>query len=80
MIAHNEGISRGNKNMIICIFMPDVDQTNLPPRFRFITRHITCITWPHSDVRAQRLFWEQLHRALTSEFNCVMDDLDFEIN
>ena len=62
--------------------MPDVDQTNLPPRFRFVTRHVTCMSWP-LDRATRRVFWEQLHRALVhdirqSERGQFLDDLSFE--
>ena len=64
--------------------MPDVDQTNLPPRFRFITRHVTCISWPRDGV-LQRVFWEQLKRALVydknqSETGQLLDSLSLDIN
>ena len=64
--------------------MPDVDQNNLPPRFRFITRHVTCISWPREGA-LQRVFWQQLQRALVydinqSETGQLLDSLSLEIN
>ena len=62
LIGHQESLSRG-KNILICIFMPDIIHNQLPDRFRFILNHVTCIKCPR-DPAAQRVFWIMLQRAL----------------
>ena len=62
LIGHQESLSRG-KNILICIFMPDIIHNQLPDRFRFILNHVTCIKWPR-DPAAQQVFWIMLQRAL----------------
>ena len=62
LIGHQESLSRG-KNILICIFMPDIIYDKLPDRFRFILNHVTCIKWPR-DPAAQQVFWIMLKRAL----------------
>ena len=62
LTGHQESLSRG-KNILICIFMPDIIHNQLPDRFRFILNHVTCIKWPR-DPAAQQVFWIMLHRAL----------------
>ena len=62
LIGHQESLSRG-KNILICIFMPDIIENQLPDRFRFILNHVTCIKWPR-DPAAQQVFWIMLQRAL----------------
>ena len=62
LIGHQESLSRG-KNILVCIFMPDIIQNQLPDRFRFILNHVTCIKWPR-DPTAQHVFWIMLQRAL----------------
>ena len=62
LLGHQESLSRG-KNILICIFMPDIIHNQLPDRFRFILNHVTCIKWPR-DPGAQQVFWIILHRAL----------------
>ena len=62
LIGHQESLSRG-KNIIICIFMPDIIQYQLPDRFRCILNHVTCIKWPR-DPAAQQVFWIMLQRTL----------------
>ena len=62
LISHNESLSRG-KNILICIFMPDIIHSQLSDRFRFILNHVTCIKWP-CDPAAQQVFWIMLHKAL----------------
>ena len=42
LIGHSESLSRG-KNILICIFMPDIIHSQLSDRFRFILNHVTCI-------------------------------------
>ena len=62
LIGHQESLSRG-KNILICIFMPDIIYNQLSDRFRFILNHVTCIKWPR-DPAAQQVFWIMLQRAL----------------
>ena len=62
LMGHQESLSRG-KNILICIFMPDIIQNQLPDRFRFILNHVTCIKWPR-DPAAQQVFWIMLQRTL----------------
>ena len=62
LMGHQESLSRG-KNILICIFMPDIIHNQLPDRFRFILNEITCIKWPR-DPAAQQVFWIMLQRAL----------------
>ena len=62
LIGHQESLSRG-KNILICIFMPDIIHNQLPNRFRFILNHMTCIKWPRIPA-AQQVFWIKLQRAL----------------
>ena len=62
LIGHHESLSR-DKNILICIFMPDIIQNQLSDRFRFILNHVTCIKWP-LDTDAQQVFWIMLERAL----------------
>ena len=62
LIGHQEPLSRG-KNILICIFMPDIIQKQLSDRLRFILNHVTCIKWPR-DPAAQQVFWIMLQRAL----------------
>ena len=62
LIGHQESLSRG-KNILICIFMPDIIHNQLSDRFRFILNHVTCIKWPR-DPAAQQVFWIMLQYAL----------------
>ena len=62
LMGHQESLSRG-KNLLICIFMPDIIHNQLSDRFRFILNHVTCIKWPRDPV-AQQVFWIMLQRAL----------------
>ena len=62
LLGHHESLSRG-KNLLICIFMPDIIYNKLPDRFRFILNHVTCVKWPR-DPAAQQVFWIMLQRAL----------------
>ena len=62
LIGHQESLYRG-KNIIICIFMPDIIHNQLSDRFRIILNHVTCIKWPR-DQAAQQVFWIMLQRAL----------------
>ena len=62
LIGRQESLSRG-KNILICIFMPDIIYNQLSDRFRFILNHVTCIKWPR-DPAAQQVFWIMLQRAL----------------
>ena len=62
LIGHQESLYRG-KNIIICIFMPDIIHNQLSDRFRIILNHVTCIKWPR-DPAAQQVFWIMLQRAL----------------
>ena len=62
LIGQQESLSRG-KNILICIFMPDVIQQGLPDTFRYILNHVTCIKWPR-DPAAQQVFWIMLQRGL----------------
>ena len=62
LIGHQESLSRG-KNILICIFMPDIIHNQLSDRFRFILNHVTCIKWPR-DPAGQQVFWIVLQRAL----------------
>ena len=62
LIGHHESLSRG-KNILICIFMPDIIYNELSDRLRFILNHVTCIKWPR-DPAAQEVFWIMLQRAL----------------
>ena len=62
LIGHQESLSRG-KNIIICIFMPDIVHNQLSDRLRFILNHVTCIKWPR-DPAAQQVFWIMLQRAI----------------
>ena len=61
-IAHQESLDRG-KNIIICIFMPGVEQDKLPGTIRMITKFVTCLKWPR-DERAQKVFWLMLQKAI----------------
>ncbi len=49
--------------MVIAVFLPGVDMTDLPPRVSIIVQHITCIQWPLNE-EIQGLFWLQLHKAI----------------
>ena len=62
LIGHQESLFRG-KNILICIFMPDIIQQGLPDTFRYILNHVTCIKWPR-DPAAQQVFWIMLQRGL----------------
>ena len=62
LIGHQESLSRG-KNILMCIFMPDIIHNQLSDRFRFILNHVTCIKWPR-DPAAQQVFWIMLQRGL----------------
>ena len=62
LIGHQESLSRG-KNILICIFMPDIVHNQLSDRLRFILNHVTCIKWPR-DPAAEQVFWIMLERAL----------------
>ena len=61
-IAHRVSVERG-KNIIICIFMPGVEQDKLPGTIRMITKFVTCLKWPR-DERAQKVFWLMLRKAI----------------
>ena len=61
-IAHQESLDRG-KNIIICIFMPGVEQDKLPGMIRMITKFVTCLKWP-TDKKSQKVFWLMLQKAI----------------
>ncbi len=62
LFVSQEGLSRG-RNLVIAVFLPGVDMTDLPQRVSVIINHITCIQWPLC-VERQDLFWLQLHKAI----------------
>ena len=55
-------LERGS-NVIICIFMPNVQQRQLPGSLRLITKTVTCIKWS-PDPKAQKVFWLKLYKGL----------------
>ena len=58
-------LERGT-NVIICIFMPNVQQRQLPGTLRLITKTVTCIKWS-PDPNAQKVFWLMLYKGLVDE-------------
>ena len=50
-------------NVIICIFMPNVQQRQLPGTLHLITKTVTCIKWS-PDPNAQKVFWLMLYKGL----------------
>ena len=55
-------LDRG-ENIVICIFMPDVKQDELPSTLRMITKQVTCTKWC-PDPKVQKVFWLKLQRGL----------------
>ncbi len=67
-------------NIIICVFLPDVEEHHLPARIKFIRRHVTCMSWP-TEPAAQTVFWITLQQALTydiQESNMLIDGLTLD--
>ena len=64
ILYFQESLSRGY-NMIICIFMPEIDvsERHLPARINMLRHQVTCIKWPCDEV-AHQVFWIQMERAL----------------
>ena len=52
-----------DENAIICIFMPDIKQDELPSTLRMITKQITCLQWC-PDPKVQKVFWLKLRGGL----------------
>ena len=55
-------LERG-ENIIICIFMRDIKQDELPSTLRMITKQVTCMKWC-PDPKVQKVFWLKLRDGL----------------
>ena len=55
-------LERG-ENIIICIFMPNIKQDELPSTLRMITKQVTCMKWC-PDPKVQKVFWLKLRGGL----------------
>ena len=55
-------LDRG-ENIVICIFMSNMKQEELPSTLRMITKTVTCLKWC-PDPEIQDVFWLKLHNAL----------------
>ena len=55
-------LERG-ENIIICIFMPDIKQDELPSTLAMITKQVTCLKWC-PDPKVQKVFWLKLRGGL----------------
>ena len=55
-------LERG-ENIIICIFMRDIKQDELPSALAMITKQVTCIKWC-PDPKVQKVFWLKLRGGL----------------
>ena len=65
-------LDRG-ENIIICIFMPNVTQDELPGSIRLITKTVTCLKWC-PDPNIQKVFWLMLYKGLVEEHYKDDDD------